>query len=111
MPHYKDPSNNVHFLDSDEFEHLLPEGCTQIDEETAAGLLAPTEAQRWAKVQSSARSAMDASDMTALRCFKAGVPFPAEWIAYVNQLRAIVRAQTGDPDLPLPEKPAYPAGT
>ena len=27
---YKDLENNLHFLDSTEFEHLLPVGCVQI---------------------------------------------------------------------------------
>ena len=35
MPHYKDLNNSLHFLDSTEFEHMLPAGCVQItDEET-----------------------------------------------------------------------------
>jgi hypothetical protein len=33
MPHYKDLNNNLHFLESSEFENLLPSGCTQIPEE------------------------------------------------------------------------------
>ena len=32
MPHYKDLSNKLHFLDSAEFEHLLPAGCVEITE-------------------------------------------------------------------------------
>ena len=32
---YKDLTNNVHFLDSTEFEHLLPVGCVQITDEEA----------------------------------------------------------------------------
>jgi hypothetical protein len=30
---YKDLENNLHFLDSTEFEHLLPVGCVQITDE------------------------------------------------------------------------------
>ena len=32
---YKDLENNLHFLDSAEFEHLLPVGCVQITDEEA----------------------------------------------------------------------------
>ena len=32
---YKDLENNLHFLDSTEFEHLLPAGCVQITEAEA----------------------------------------------------------------------------
>lgn len=33
MPHYKDINNQLHFLDSTEFEHLLPAGCVAITDE------------------------------------------------------------------------------
>ena len=32
---YKDLENNLHFLDSTEFEHLLPAGCVQITDDEA----------------------------------------------------------------------------
>ena len=32
---YKDPNNNLHFLDSAEFDHLLPVGCVQIADDEA----------------------------------------------------------------------------
>jgi hypothetical protein len=54
-----------------------------------------------------ALAALDVSDTTALRCFKAGVPFPAEWQNYTTSLRAIVKSGTG----PLPARPAFPTGT
>lgn len=41
MPNYKDSENKVHFLDSEEFEYLLPPGCIHITDEEAAELLAP----------------------------------------------------------------------
>lgn len=55
-----------------------------------------------------AQAALDASDMTALRCIKAGVAFPSDWQAYCVTLRAIV---TGTQSGPLPARPAYPSGT
>lgn len=36
--HYKDPTNTVHWLDSAEFEHLLPEGSVSISDEEAEQL-------------------------------------------------------------------------
>jgi len=33
--HYKDLEDNLHFLDSAEFEHLLPVGCVQITNDEA----------------------------------------------------------------------------
>lgn len=55
-----------------------------------------------------AKAALDASDMTAIRCMKAGVAFPAEWLSYCTTLRAIMNGtQAG----PLPARPDYPAGT
>ena len=38
MPHYKDQSNGVHWLDSEEFAHYLPAGCVQITDEEATQL-------------------------------------------------------------------------
>ena len=35
MPYYKDLSGKLHFLDSAEFEHLLPAGCVEITESEA----------------------------------------------------------------------------
>ena len=50
---------------------------------------------------------LEVSDTTALRCFKAGMPFPSEWQSYTNTLRGIVRSGAG----PLPTRPVYPLGT
>ena len=44
---YKDLQNNIHFIDSAEFEYLLPEGSVQITQEeadaiTASKIIPPT---------------------------------------------------------------------
>ena len=57
---------------------------------------------------SQARAALDASDVTAIRCVKAGVAFPAEWQAYCTALRSIVAGALAQA---LPPRPDYPAGT
>ena len=45
--------------------------------------------------------------MTAERCVIAGVPFPADWQAYVAALRAVVNGTSTN----LPVQPLFPAGT
>jgi len=35
MPHYKAPDNSLHFLDSSQYEYLLPAGSVQITDEEA----------------------------------------------------------------------------
>jgi hypothetical protein len=36
--HYKDSQNNIHFLSSTEFEHLLPAGAVRITDEEAQAM-------------------------------------------------------------------------
>jgi len=48
---------------------------------------------------------IQASDLVAIRCVKAGIPFPADWITYIAALRQV----TEKSDMPI--KPPYPAGT
>ena len=54
-----------------------------------------------------AKAALNKSDLVALRCFKNGVPFPAEWATYCAALRAIVVSGVG----PVPAQPDYPKGS
>ena len=56
-----------------------------------------------------AKQALEATDQVALRCFKAGIPFPDDWRRYVIELRAIVNAQSES--TALPSQPDYPAGS
>jgi hypothetical protein len=47
--HYKTPDNSVHFLDSADYEYLLPAGSVQITDEEAEALrpvYTPTYAQK-----------------------------------------------------------------
>ena len=58
------------------------------------------------------RAALDAlqrTDVVASRCYKAGVAFPAAWLAYVAALRAIVANPASAAELPA--APLYPEGT
>lgn len=67
-------------------------------------------ARAWAIHQAQAIAALQASDVVALRCLKAGISFPSAWMDYVDALREIVRTPTGEPG-PLPARPDYPPGT
>jgi hypothetical protein len=73
---------------------------------TADQLLALANAQ----LKSSAKGELDATDLVAFRCFKAGVTYPAEWQAYTLALRNIVNG-VDTQSTSLPSKPAYPSGT
>ena len=44
--YYKDTNNNLHFLDSAEFEYLLPADCTPITDEEAHAIEAEIEANQ-----------------------------------------------------------------
>jgi hypothetical protein len=57
----------------------------------------------------SARAALDASDVTILRCVESGVAVPTDWVAYRKALRAIVSGS--EMNTPLPPPPPYPPGT
>lgn len=116
MQNYKDLKGGVHFLSDADIanggEVLLPVGCVEITQAEAGAIAAPTAAQLWNGCQDQAKILLNDNDVIAIRCWKAGVPYPAEWLAYDIALRAIVHAVTGDPTLPLPTQPlSKPAGT
>jgi hypothetical protein len=49
MTHYKAPDNSIHFLDSADYEYLLPAGSVQITDEEAEALrpvYTPTYAEK-----------------------------------------------------------------
>lgn len=56
-----------------------------------------------------ALTTMDSPGGCAIRCFKAGVPFPADWQAYCGELRALVNGTSTA--TVMPAQPDYPAGT
>lgn len=74
-------------------------------------IAAQQAAVAWSAYQAIAKAALDASDITILRCYEHAVATPAAWSTYRGALRAIISAASGDPTQPLPTKPAYPAGT
>ena len=61
---YKDPQNNLHSIDSTEFEYLLPEGCIAITQEEADAIIAskvvpPTYAEKRAAAYPDYRDYLD----------------------------------------------------
>lgn len=58
-------------------------------------------------VKQLAKKELVASDGVALRCVKAGVPYPEDWNDRDNALRDMVRTGQGD----MPDKLEYPEGT
>lgn len=70
-----------------------------------------TGSAAWRAMRENALVALQASDVTVLRCVENGVALPPEWAAYRRSLRAISGATAGDPTRPMPVRPAYPAGT
>jgi hypothetical protein len=63
-----------------------------------------------AQLKASAQIALNATDLVAFRCFKAGVPYPTAWQDYALALRNIVTG-VDMASTSLPSKPAYPSGT
>lgn len=71
----------------------------------------PVQLPTWSDIQMRAKQTLDMTDSVVLRCYEAGIEFPSDWRAYRQSLRAIARSADGDPTMPFPVKPAYPAGT
>jgi hypothetical protein len=58
-----------------------------------------------------ALAALNKTDSVAIRCLKADVEYPAEWVSYTEILRDIVSTLEIDTDEPLPIQPDYPLGS
>lgn len=116
MPYFKDPAGYLHFLSAEDVanggEGFLPVGCVAITDADAQAIQnpPPTAAQLHAELVASAHAALDATDLVCLRCYKAGVTYPAEWQTYTTELRSIVNG-TDKTSTTLPTQPSYPAGT
>jgi len=88
---------------------LLTEWTFEIDpfsDEEIAAALAKVD---WAKVRSLRVPLLAASDIVAIRCMKAGQPFPADWQAYTTALRDITK-QADPLQVEWPTPPAIPSG-
>lgn len=54
-----------------------------------------------------AQSALDASDITFIRCVEEGLTWPQEWKEYRTALRAMVSTGAGT----MPARPAWPSAS
>lgn len=68
---------------------------------------AQATAQQTGALTDAAKSELEATDMVAIRCVKAGVDFPADWKQFVSVLREIIANGSGE----MPIRPAYPDQT
>lgn len=110
MKYYKDTSGKVYaFLADGTQDGFIKPGLVPITDAEADAIRnpQPTQEQIHAELVASAKSALNNTDMVCLRCYKAGVPFPADWQTYTANLRAVVNGTLTT----LPTQPAYPAGT
>lgn len=102
MPYFNPTTGNLNFGNMQPGER----------EATADEIAAQKAAIAWLDYQADAQAILDFNDGVATRCVKAGVAYPAEWLAQDVAARAIIRAMTGDPTKALPARPAtFPTGT
>ena len=64
MPNFKDTNNNLHFLDSSEFEYLLPADCVAITDEEAQAIQAEIEANQPAPVELTPQEKLASAGLT-----------------------------------------------
>ena len=62
--YYKDTNNTLHFLDSSEFEYLLPADCTPITDEEAQVMQADIEANQPAPVELTPQEKLASAGLT-----------------------------------------------
>ncbi len=90
---------------------MTPQGEMPMEKDEEIAFLADQAALTAANTSTSliakAKALLDASDITYIRCGKAGVAWPPEWQTYVLALRLIVASGTGS----IPAQPVYPSGT
>lgn len=97
---------------ADRIKHVIVEAGIELPADALDADPGPTAAELWANHQAAAQAALDFNDRVAIRCLKAGVPYPVEWRNHDNALRAILRAASGDPAQTMPPHPTeFPAGT
>lgn len=90
MFYYKDQSDRVHVLDSDEFEYLLPTGCERISKEEADRISALIANPPLTVLQQ-----IEALEATATprRLREAALGTDAGWLANLDAQIAALRAQ------------------
>lgn len=92
MPYYKDLSGKLHFLDSADFEHLLPEGCVEITEAEADAIANPPPTAEQIKATRTAqiKAALIELDFKSIRPLREG---DAEMVASFKAQAESLRKQ------------------
>ena len=86
MPFYKDQENKVHFIDSVDFEHLLPSGVVPISTGEAQVLQSPPEPTT-EQVKSLRQAAYSAESDPLFFKFQRGEVAQTEWLQKVDEIR------------------------
>ncbi len=83
MPHYKAPDNALHFIDSPDYEYLLPAGSVPITDEEADAIRPKPPTPTYRELRAAEYPAIG-DQLDAL--FHAGV-FPAEMAALIQAVK------------------------
>ncbi|MBN1839777.1 MAG: hypothetical protein JW802_07015 [Campylobacterales bacterium] len=88
----------------------IDETMLEITEEEAQNLINPpkTDEELKAEFKAAVQTAIDKTDLVALRCWKAGIEFPTDWKEYTVALRALLSSAVV---VDLPTMPEYPSGS
>ncbi|MGB7650859.1 MAG: hypothetical protein WBL62_06675 [Gallionella sp.] len=113
MHYYQDLKGGLHFLEDARHLYLLPDGALEISAADFAKVTAQhlIDSEPTLRDQAQAQlSKLTAPGGTVMRCYMAGIAFPADWQAYRTELLAIANG-TDTTSTALPTQPSYPAGT
>lgn len=110
---FKDASGALHVIDEN-FLSLLPSGLTEISKTEYDALVADsqtkTDTEKLSEFKAEVQAALNASDLVALRAFKAGVAFGEDWTLYDSKLRALMSVTEWSDSLSIPLQPeSYPS--
>lgn len=83
MPHYKAPDNALHFIDSSDYEYLLPAGSVAVTDAEAEALRPPLFTPTYRELRAAEYPAIG-DQLDAL--FHAGV-FPADMAALLQAVK------------------------
>ena len=106
-------SSGWHVIDEN-FVSLLPADCVEKTEAEhqayVESLAVKSDETKLSEFKVTVQAALDASDLVALRAYKAGINFGEEWGAYDQKLRALMAVTEWHGDLALPPQPiSYPS--
>lgn len=90
MPFYKSEENKLHFIESAEFEHMLPAGCEAITDDEASELQnSPLTADQIQEAVTAARAAAYVKESDPLFFkYQRGEVLKEDWLAKVDEIKA-----------------------